>query len=200
MTPDDFKAILLAGDPEELVDSLILQGTPPHFEPSKITAITQRLSHLFSIPVTSIDVRVVGSAKLGFALMEKRLADHTVLPRLRPFSPNSDIDLAVVSASLYEILWDEISTHANASAVRMPWDSGKLGDYMVHGWIRPDHFPRGVRLRRCDDWRDVFRQFSADRQLGIRRISGGLYHSLQHLRRYQLRGLAACRSALEIQP
>jgi hypothetical protein len=196
VTVDEFKVLLLASDVETLVDTLVLEGESAHFPRDRVSYVSSALSAKFAVPDASIDIRVVGSAKVGFALMEKRTKAGEVLPRLRPFRPDSDIDLAILSPAVFELIWDELSAHAN-NASWMPWDSGRLGDYFVHGWLRPDHFPKNVRLRKCDDWWDSFRSLSADSRLGRRAIRGALFHSVQHLRRYQLRSLHECRSAVE---
>jgi hypothetical protein len=198
MTVDDLKTQIRSADLEEFVDSVVLTTESPHFSSDQIRHVSTSLAAKFSIEIDSVQIRVVGSAKLGYGLFKKRTKTGEVLPAFRPFRPESDIDLAIISPHLYEIIWDELSTHAN-NFPWMPWDSGKLGDYMVYGWLRPDHFPKNIRLRRCDDWWDVFRALSSDSRLGRRSIRGALYHSLDHLRRYQLRGLNQCRAELETQ-
>lgn len=198
MTVDDLKTQLRSADLEEFVDSVVLTTESPHFSNDQIRHVSTSLAAKFSIEIDSVQICVVGSAKLGYGLFKKRTKTGVVLPAFRPFRPESDIDLAIISPHLYEIIWDELSTHAN-NFPWMPWDSGKLGDYMVYGWLRPDHFPKNIRLRRCDDWWDVFRALSSDSRLGRRSIRGALYHSLDHLRRYQLRGLNQCRAELETQ-
>lgn len=198
MTLDELKAQILTNDLETFVDTVVLSAGTPHFSDYQISRVSARLAAKFSVEIDSISILVVGSAKLGFGLFDKKSKTGEILPAFRSFRPESDIDLAVISSRLYELLWDELSIHANNS-FKMPWDSGKLGDYMVHGWLRPDHFPKHVRLRRCDDWWDIFRSLSADSSLGRRPIRGGLYHSYEHLRRYQLRGLSRCRAEMEIQ-
>lgn len=198
MTVDDLKTQLCSADIEAFVDAVVLAKDSPNFSPDQICHVSTTLAGKFSIAIDSIDIRVIGSAKLGYGLFKKRTKTGEILPAFRPFRPESDIDLAIISPHLYEAIWDELSIHAN-NLPWMPWDSGKLGDYMVYGWLRPDHFPKNVRLRRCDDWWDVFRALSADSRLGRRSIRGALYHSLDHLRRYQIHGLIQCRAELETQ-
>jgi hypothetical protein len=198
MTLDELKSRIRTNDLETFVDEVVLSENSPHFADHQIHRILGTLAAKFSVEKQSIRIRVVGSAKLGFGLFEKKSKTGEFLPAFRSFRPESDIDLAVISSRIYQLIWDELSTHAYNSS-KMPWDSGKLGDYMVHGWLRPDYFPKNVRLRRCDDWRDTFRSLSADRKLGRRPIRGALYHSYEHLRMYQLRGLSQCRAKLEIQ-
>src|SRR6266568_737670 len=186
MTIDELKLLLISSDVADFVDTFVLGSESQYFPLDRVSIVSRSLSAKFAIPDTTMDIRVVGSAKIGFGLKDKRTKSGELLPSFRPFRPDSDIDLAIVSPSLFVQIWDELSVHANNSPW-MPWDSGKLGDYMVHGWLRPDLFPRNARLRKCDDWWDVFRALSSYSRLGRRAIRGALYYSLEHLRRYQLR-------------
>lgn len=196
MAIENFKFRLREEDLENIVDTLILEGDALHFTNQQIAHVAAVLSRQFAIEVSTANLRIIGSAKIGFSLHPKKTPDGT-LPAFRSFRPDSDIDIAITSEKLFEIIWDELSTHAN-NTLSMPWNSGKLGDYMIHGWIRPDYFPKHTRLRRCDDWWDIFRMLSVDDRLGRRTIRGALYFSHEHLRRYQLRGLTQCKSRLEI--
>jgi hypothetical protein len=197
MTAEEIKSNILSGDIEDFLDSIILSGESSHFPNQNVSVVASVLSSKFSVEVASQSIYVVGSAKTGYALFKKKQRDQKILPAFRQFGADSDIDLAIVSPVLFELIWDELSMHANRKN-KMPWDSGKLGDYMVHGWLRPDLFPQGKSLRRCNDWWAIFSLLSADARFGRRSVRGALYHSLEHLRRYQLRGLLNCRKYLEI--
>lgn len=189
---DEFKALLNDGNFEKIADDVILAGGVQNFSQPQMDTVVTALAAKFGIERETVTIKIVGSGKLGFSLLEKwDRGTGEMLPQFRSFSAISDIDVAVVSPTLFGLIWDELSKHADLTA-RMPWDSGKLGDYMVHGWLRPDHFPKNVRLRRCDDWWDVFHTLSANRAFGFRKIRGALYHSQDQLRRYQIRGLREC--------
>lgn len=196
MNIDSLKLILCAGDLDDFVDKSVLGVESPHFSAEKTNHVAKELASKFSVDINAINIHVVGSAKLGFGLFEKRTKSGETLPPFRPFGPESDIDLAIVSPPLYEAIWNELSIYAN-QCPWMPWDSGRLGDYMIYGWLRPDHFPKFARLRRCDDWWDLFRALSSNSRLGRRSIRGALYYSEEHLRRYQVRSLNQCRNKLE---
>jgi hypothetical protein len=196
LTAAELKSQLLTTDLEDFVDSVVLSDGSPHFSPQQVLHVATALSAKFSTELTSENIRIIGSAKLGFGLFKKKTKEGEILPAFRAFRPDSDIDVAVICPQLFDLIWDELSTYAN-STPWMPWNSGRLGDYMVYGWLRPDHFPKHVRLRRCDDWWDVFHALSADSRFGRRTIRGALYHSREHLRKYQLRGLNQCKLELE---
>jgi hypothetical protein len=196
---NQLKAKLRALDPEEFVDRLVLARKSAHFSDERLERVRSALSEMFGVHVDLTQLHVVGSAKLGFGLLEKKLQNGHVLPAFRAFGPDSDVDIAVTCPPLFEVIWHELSRHAN-SQPRLPWRSGDLGSYLVHGWLRPDQFPKWVRLQRCDDWWKTIDALSADSRNGRRRIRGGLYHSTQHLRQYQLRGVRSCRTQLETTP
>lgn len=195
MTTEEFQALLLREDVETVVENVMLAGEAVHFSNYKKQIVVAELAAKFNVTADEVDVWIVGSAKLGFSITEK-IAPGVHLPRFRPFRPDSDIDIAVVCPKIFDIIWSELSKHAYKTP-SLPWDSGRLGDYLVHGWLRPDKFPRNARLRRCDDWWDLIRALSVDSRFGRRPLRGGLYHSIDHLKKYQIRGVQQCRIALE---
>jgi hypothetical protein len=191
MDVKEFKDRARNNEVDFLLDTVLLSDGALHVSDDAIQHIEESLASKFGLQNSDIKVWIVGSAKIGFSLTEKRLRDGRRLARYRSFSPFSDVDVAVVSAHLFDILWNELSAFAHRSA-RLPWDSGALGDYLVCGWLRPDHFPLNVRLRHCDDWWDLFRSLSADSRYGRRKVRGGLFYSLEQMKRYQLRALNEC--------
>lgn len=199
MDVEEFKLLLQKQTDAELVTEVLLAPGAKHVKDEDIQHIRRRLAEVFDIDVNGVEVYVVGSAKLGFSISEKR-EKGVFLPMFRPFRPESDIDIAVISPPIFNAIWAELSRHANSSAFRMPWDSGQLGDYLVHGWLRPDHFPfpRTRLLRRCDLWWDQFGRFSRDERFGRRKVRGGLYHTVADLTQYQQRGVTRCRKRLEL--
>lgn len=191
ITVDAFRQSILDGDLAYLLEEVLLADAAAHVRSEDIQHLRRRLAAKFGAAQDDVSVWVVGSAKLGFSITEKRLRDGTLLPRYRTFSPRSDIDVVVVSPPIFDLIWREVSAYAHRAA-RLPWDSGPLGDYLVCGWLRPDHFPIRERLRRCDDWWDLFRSLSSDARYGRRKVRGGLFHSSEHVKQYLSRGLDEC--------
>jgi hypothetical protein len=190
ITLEEFKARCARDKAEDIVDEVLLEDDAVHVSAENRTYLLDGLASVFGVEQSCIRLLIVGSAKLGFSITEKNKGGE-LLPRYRHFSAISDIDTAVVSSELFRIVWDELSIYAHGQPW-MPWDSGRLGDYMVYGWLRPDHFPSGRRVRRCDDWWDQFRRFSADPRFGRRSVRGGLFHSISDLRRYLRRSVLEC--------
>lgn len=191
MTIDDFKRLILNEDFEEILTKILLSNDAKHVGQSSSNYIQSKLAEKYNIQPIDIQLIIVGSAKIGFALAEKRMKDGTTLPRYRPFRPDSDIDIAIISPAIFEAIWNELGRFAS-SQLYLPWDSKKLGDYLVCGWLRPDYFPKGKRLRKCDDWYDTFRFLSSQQRLGRRQIRGGLFYNIEHLKTYQGKALSAC--------
>jgi hypothetical protein len=196
-TPDEFRHLLRTAAIDDIVSSVLLSGDAAHVDRAAHDFICKTLGVAFGATVERHELLVVGSAKLGFSISEKPMANGDKLERYRPFRSDSDIDLALVHPAIFDQLWRELSDHAHRSQT-MPWNSGRLGDYMVYGWIRPDHFPTNVRLRKCDDWWDTFRKLSAHGPFNRRKVRGGLFYSQYYLSSYLRRAVNACLKAEEI--
>lgn len=190
ITVEEFRRRCAVQTAEEIVEDVLLDGSVMHVAPENQRYICEELGRSFGVNTVDIDLRIVGSAKLGFSISEKT-KDGTHYPRYRSFSAVSDIDTAVVSPKLFRIIWDELSIFAHGQPW-IPWNSRKLGDYMVYGWLRPDHFPRGQRIRSCDIWWDLFRKFSREARFDRRSVRGGLFHSTNDLKRYMRRAVIDC--------
>jgi len=184
----DFRRRLREAGADTIVAELLLTGEAKHVTNNEKAAMSNALLAAFSSQGAQINLHIVGSAKLGFSIVEKKKKN---LKRYRPFSATSDIDVAVVCPAIFKQVWSALSDFSHRAA-RWPWEAGRLGDYLVCGWIRPDHFPKKVRLRRCDDWWDCFRRISVEVFLGRREVRGGLYYSEEHLSRYLRRAVEEC--------
>ncbi|MBV8523800.1 MAG: hypothetical protein JOY71_17040 [Acetobacteraceae bacterium] len=187
----EFRKSLRGADPEEVVEKWLLAPGARHVSQETIALIQGELATGYCVPTGDVQIWVTGSAKLGFSISEKRTKDGAMLPRYRVFSAESDIDVAVVSQAIFELVWRELSLHSHRQP-RFPWDAGKLADYLVCGWLRPDHFPKHVRLYWCDIWWEIFRRLSADPRLRRRRVRGGLFYSIDQLRSYMARAVSDC--------
>ena len=179
-TPEEFRQRLREVDGQLVLEEFLLVEHAKHVSPTEMAYISKRVCKRFSVDETGLKLWIVGSAKMGFSLSEKRLKNGELLPRYRSFRPDSDIDVAIVHPQIFELIWNELSGHAHRAPF-WPWNSYLLGDYLVCGWLRPDHFPRDARLGKCDEWWDCFRALSNESYLGRRKVRGGLYYSQVHL-------------------
>lgn len=127
------------------------------------------------------EVLLVGSAKLGFSIVKEK--------RYRPFGETSDMDLAIVSSTLF----DEF-----AQATFDYWRQQRYWPryeqhlkYQFRGWIRPDMLPLNLPLGR--EWWEFFRRLTSDGGFGPYQIKGGLYKSWHYLDSYHSVCIEECR-------
>jgi hypothetical protein len=196
MDIDQLKSEILIHEPRDFVEKHIIRGVNNYVTDKQLEIIQNSVSRATGIKVQPCEIIIVGSAKLGYGLFEKKQKDQDVLPAFRPFSGNSDIDIAFVSSTLFDAVWNELASYAHGKPW-MPHRMDKLGDYLVYGWIRPDHIPREARLRTYDIWRDTIRRLTASTYFHRRKLSGALYRDLEFLTKYQARGIAHCKAILE---
>lgn len=195
---EKFKQMLLKKSDSEIAEEIVLSAEAKHVSQEDIEYIRKRLSEVFRTQISDISVYIVGSAKLGFSISEKRKPGGEYLPRFRPFGPESDIDVAVVSPPIFDAIWTSTSRYAYTVTPRLPWRPGDLGNYLIHGWFRPDKFPAGTRIRPRDLWWDLFRSLSSDPRFRRHQVRGALYYSTEALLMYQERSVAECRKGLEL--
>lgn len=198
MTVDEFRESLRVSTAFEIVRDVLLPGPAVHVPDHDVAYIRRQIGASYGVDPAGIEVVITGSAKLGFSLTEKRKKGQSPLPRYRAFSAQSDIDVAVISPIIFDKIWLELSSHYHRS-VWFPQDTGRLGDYLVAGWLRPDHFPKHVRLPFCDNWWDTFRKLSSNTRFKRRRLAGGAFQSKEHLSQYLARAVRECIS-FEVSP
>lgn len=196
MTPNEFRELLRSKSAEEIVETYILSDEPGPFitrdalrlleKEARITFRLQDDHHFSTI--------VVGSAKLGFAYLEKPGRDGSPpKPAYRSYSPGeSDIDVAVVSPIVYTRIWQDLA-RVGAQQVIFPWRTD-LAAYMLHGWLRPDKFPPSAP-QRCTDWKTMVQKVSRMEPFRYKRLRCGLFQSKYFLQHYQQRGVRAAQQA-----
>jgi len=196
MTPEEFRERLLGLPSDEFVEQFILTDEPgPYTTREALSALAAGIRARFdlaqALPLSTV---VVGSAKLGFAILEKPARNgRPYQPAYRAYRPGvSDIDIAIVSPMLYGKLWQELARFG-ASQHHFPWRSD-LSAYMLHGWIRPDKFPVGAP-QRCTDWKELINDVSRSVHFRYKNLRCGIYHSTYFLKIYQQRGVLAAQQA-----
>jgi|LakMenEpi03Aug12_release.lakeMendotaPanAssembly.Ray.scaffolds.fasta_scaffold259084_2 hypothetical protein len=189
ITVEEFKVLCRERDVNDIVNDVLLAEEALHVPLADRNFISAQLARKYGIEATRVRLWITGSSKLGFSIVEKS-KNGRKLPRYRPFGPDSDIDVAIISPDIFNMIWEDLCVFAHGEAW-IPWDSRALGDYMIYGWLRPDHFPHG-KTRRGDDWWDVFRALSLDTRFKRRQVRGGLFHSVGDLHRYLRRAVIEC--------
>jgi len=196
MNVEELKNLILSNDPREFVEQHVIGRQCAHITPDQIARIQSCITRATGVTIQTEEIQIVGSAKLGFGLFEKKRKEQPTLPAFRRFGGDSDIDIAFTSPELFDAIWSELAAYAHGKPW-MPLRMNKLGDYFVYGWIRPDHVPKEARLRTYDGWRDAIRTLTASRSFDRRKLSGALYRNVEFLIKYQARSIANCRATLE---
>jgi hypothetical protein len=173
-----------------------LHGTPKIFSgyEDRYYEFRKRIADKFNINFH--EVFITSSAKLGFNPHKRQL-----------FSYDSDVDIAIVSASLYESIMEyihgyQMQLRADRKAVtdrdiRM---YHKFLEYSAIGWMRPDLLPTSFQVTELKrDWFNFFKSLSYGKsEVGNYKVSAGVFKTYQHLERYSVSGLQSLKMALEI--
>jgi predicted nucleotidyltransferase len=191
MNLDEFDAELHSNNDEESIIDFcrkhVLHGTPYIFRSrdEEFYEFRKRIADKFSIPFH--EIYITGSAKLGFSPHKKK-----------PFDYDSDIDVALVSPSLFEKIMSSISEYQmmirkNRAVVRLREIEmyHSFLEYVALGWIRPDKLPVSFQMQAIkDDWFEFFRSISnGSSEVGNFKVNAGVFKSYQHLEAYTLSGI-----------
>ncbi|MGM7317559.1 hypothetical protein [Idiomarina sp. ST10R2A5] len=165
----------------------VLHGTPYIFDSrdEDYYEFRKRIALKFEIPFH--EVFITGSAKLGFSPFKDRVFDY-----------DSDIDVAIVSPTLFEHMMSNIAEYQ--MMIRKNRTSIQLSEmtmyhtfleYVALGWIRPDKLPVSFQMRAIkDDWFEFFRSISHGKsEVGNFSVNAGVFKSYQHLENYTFSGV-----------
>lgn len=190
----EFKSNLTSLSLDELTNIIINPENCKGITEEQANHIRDKVS--VALEVRKEDVLIVGSAQVGFSLNEKKDRDSgsIIKQRYRCFDTLSDIDIAVINSELFDSYWEEIfQLFCDAN----PWsNSQKFQYYFFRGWIRPDKFPND--FTRGLDWWKIFSGLSKDVTLNRRKVHGGLYKSIEFLKRYQEICINECLTELKL--
>lgn len=167
---------------QSLTDKLIVQkyivhGTPYVFkdDENKYFDLKHEIAGYFNEHFGC--VCMVGSAKLGFSIAPKKL--------WRPFSDESDIDVAIISQGLFENFWRDLydfNINLTSRTEREERDYRRFLQYFFKGWLRPDLFP--FNYYRKNEWFDFFKTISY--KYGYQKITGAVYYSGEFFEKYHM--------------
>lgn len=128
------------------------------------------------------EVLIVGSAKLGFSIAPAK--------RYRPFSDTSDIDVVIVSATLFNGIWQSVLKYQKSGGYWERFDDFKK--YLFQGWIRPDKLPPEKSFQFANEWWTFFNDISSSGKYSEYKIAGALYQNWHFLEMYQYNGVSDC--------
>lgn len=177
---EDFKNDLISLSSLQIFRKYVLSGKSFALSEDDHYQLKEEVCDHFAVEYNN--VILVGSGRLGFSIKPGK--------RFIPFGENSDIDLAIVSTSLFEKVWEEAYLYKKSSAY---WpQSQKFFKYLSEGWIRPDKLPPSEYFRFSGSWWDFFNELTKSNKYGPFKIRAGLYHSHFFLQEYQTICIEQC--------
>lgn len=181
--PDYKRDLLAAGfDTNRLLDryfhsgqSWVFIGAHPEEEPSFKSDLARRLLVSLEVPLHPLQLILCGSA-------------HLVPEKLgKPFdSLASDIDVAVVSAEMFDRWWSELQLIELVPAVLK-----RVADDLFWGFINPANVYSISKIGR--EWWGVFGGIQTDRAKGVR---GRLYRNYWSMQNYHAHAIIEGRKKL----
>lgn len=194
-TMNDFKADLSSLSSNQIYDKYIAVdecladlGFDQH-------DLRRRISARFRIPLES--VVIVGSAKLGFTLVDKR-RHRKWRPAFSAFDDDSDVDVAVVAPDAFDEVWKACFDYWHRMRYNedLPhWEEGpEFRRYIFRGWMRPDKLPLDTAVSYRRGWFEFFRRLVNERRAGDHSITAGLYRDHHFLKQYQTISIDRARS------
>lgn len=204
VTHDEFRTLIERGQFESVVRDHLLDGVPWYFRDDEPLYAQFRAHFVAGLGVAAEEVRLVGSACTGFSLSPDAFP--------RSFHEGSDLDVVVVSPTLFDTAWLSLVRWGHPRRFTLPaterqWIAGRQGE-IFWGWLRPERlnftglrFPRDLRAVRDVKaaWFGTFRSVGTGfpgTDLATREVSGRLYRSWDHLVCYQAESLRRLRYEL----
>ena len=144
----------------------------------------KRISIKFEIPFH--EIYITGSGKLGFSPFKRKIFDY-----------DSDIDVALISSKLFEVIMKDISHYQmNFRKARKVVGEQELTmyheflEYVALGWIRPDKLPVSFQMETFKiNWFEFFKKISYGRsEVGNYKVSAGVFKSYEHFEEYTIEG------------
>ncbi len=197
MDLDSFLDKLRNLEENEIVDfcrKYVLHGTPYIFQnrEDEYYEFRKRISENFK--VAFYEVFITRSAKLGLSYYKRKQFDY-----------DSDIDIAIVSNSLYEAILDKIYEYQielRQNRKKITFKELNLYheflEYTALGWIRPDKLPTSFQIEKLkQDWFDFFKTISYNRsEVGNYKVVAGIFKSYSHFEKYTINGLKNLKNKL----
>ncbi len=201
-TVDEFRKVLVSSPLHEVVKGYVFGGTPYVFRDRPETFGILRKHLREHLKVADENVTIVGSARIGFSLSPDTFP--------RQFSHRSDIDVLVVSETLFDDVWKTMLQWNYPHRYRLmgsDWNwSKQRRDDLYWGWFRPDRIRYdgltlpGV-LKPLRDistvWFNTFRSLAQFSEFAAREVSGRLYRSWDHAYLYHADGLGQIRQIVK---
>jgi hypothetical protein len=186
---DEFAELLDSRDHEKIVNELLIAGVPFAFSdsPDAYDLLRSTLGAALRLPVDTMTV--IGSGRMGFSLNPEKYGV--------PFSPESDLDVAVVSAELFDVAWFELlrlgRKYFSLDKNVQSWIDTHKGSNIFYGYVIPDRLQGAVALSWT--WFRTFKGLARNPSLAGRDVNGRLYRTWDHVRIHQLYSLRRVQQA-----
>ena len=179
-TKEEFEELLMTREVDWIIDNHVFNDVPFYssHQPAIHKQTLRAVSRGLRVPVN--DICVVGSAQIGFSLSPQKFGV--------PFSQFSDIDIIIVSSSLFDPSWLDIhrSRYTRGSTLNASTKTSlkehREFHYIYNGWIYPGSILQVLQIG--ERWLRTFNVLSRLDELAGRHISGRLYRTWQHARFY----------------
>ena len=187
---NQFRKRLFEGAIQQLVDDVLADDDPQLFRqiPTSYPQLKQLVERSFFIPdvVTDVECFVVGSAKFGYSISPDRFGCS--------FTAESDVDVAVISSQLFDLIWSRMLEWRYPWHVRKwherdkRWGYSYLENHFV-GWVEPHRIrvevagfkqvPQPIQAI-ANTWFDTFKRAASLKPIRGHDANGRLYRSMDH--------------------
>lgn len=173
-----------------------LHGTPAIFRGNEDAYYSFRKRIADEFGINFHEIFITGSAKLGFSPHKRKIFDF-----------DSDIDVALISSTLYDQLMDfihdyqmELRENRKAVSTDEIRRYHKFLEYSAIGWMRPDLLPTSFQVDQLkNNWFAFFDSLSHGKsEVGNYKVTAGAFKSYGHLERYAVSGLRSLKTNLQI--
>ncbi len=160
--------------------SALFQGADPNEEPRFKRAISKQIAQDIGIKCHPLQLVICGSAHLGFSPVPEKLGTT--------FHPErSDVDVAVVSAEIFDCWWTELQERASLTDP----ERRRIAEDLFWGFIDPSRVRHLSEMGKT--WWKLFGNFSIDRACGVR---GRVYRSYWNMQNYHKHAIERGREKL----
>jgi hypothetical protein len=200
MQSRDFREVMSQSSDGDLLDLCLLGDGVPFVTSSQESWNSFRDSLVNMLPIKHGDIRIVGSARLGFSMKPRN--------NLRRFQDTSDIDVVIVNDLLFDWLWVALLTAAYPRSALFRgaggWSEAGRSELFA-GWLTPhlvrlDYRILGARaapiLEFKTTWFNALKEAARHPTRRHQDINGRLYRTWKHAELYHLHSLAELRKSL----
>ncbi|MGW1452208.1 hypothetical protein ACWCO3_28615 [Micromonospora sp. NPDC002411] len=178
--------LLQEGSPLQIVREVVTFGSATVISDVDYSSIREYAGQILKVSPTR-DVYIVGSAKLGFSIKPGS--------RYRGFNDESDVDLAIVSTSLYERLWEQARSYSRQGGIWDKDDRNHFKNDHVNGVIKPYLLPDSPVTSLKATLFDLGSALQASGRSNYR-VTIAVWYTIDALEDYQSVAVKQCREEL----